>query len=373
MAREINLVPDIKGEMIKALKLRNLIFFLCIAISVASVVIVLIFGSTVGIQKTMLDEKDATLSALSSKINSYDDLEDFLTIKDQLGNLATLSSNKNVLSRTFGILSAILPTGSDTITISELNINLSGSSPTFSFDAQANAGKAPYIDYNVLDSFKKSMQYLRYDYGRYVDQNGGEIPAYCIVETGSDGAVFNDSEKGNYAFWEIEVSGCRAESDENTYETEEYDGEKVVRIWRTPQYTEWVASGKMTESGQISDIPHFVSSCITYSSEKDGDKLKWTTSNDCMLVPGGIDGISVSDSSNGRDSSGELVLRFSAVITLNPAVYNFSYKHVLAIAPSGRHNVTDSYVQVQAMFSERAADCEDGDTTCKNTSTTGEN
>ena len=30
MAREINLVPDIKDEMIKTLKMRNLIFFICI-------------------------------------------------------------------------------------------------------------------------------------------------------------------------------------------------------------------------------------------------------------------------------------------------------------------------------------------------------
>ena len=30
MAREINLVPDIKNDMIKALKLRNLIFFISI-------------------------------------------------------------------------------------------------------------------------------------------------------------------------------------------------------------------------------------------------------------------------------------------------------------------------------------------------------
>ena len=44
MAREINLVPDIKGEMIKTLKLRNLIFFLCIVVALASVVVVLITG-----------------------------------------------------------------------------------------------------------------------------------------------------------------------------------------------------------------------------------------------------------------------------------------------------------------------------------------
>lgn len=370
MAREINLIPDIKGEMVKALKLRNLILFLSFVVAAASVAVVLFFGSILAGQKIVLNDRDARLNSLSKKVNSYGDLNDFLTIKDQLGNLATLSSNKNVLSRTFGILSAILPTGADTITISELNINLSGDAPTMSFDAQANAGKEPFIDYNVLESFKKSMQYLRYDYGNYVDQNGGEIPSYCIVENGLDGAVFNDSERGNYALWQIGLDGCKSETDNNEYTTENYEGTDYVRIWRTPQFNEWYAAGKMTESGAISGVAHFASNCIAYSGNKVGSEIKWTSTNDsCMLVPKGTDGIKVSDSSNGRSSSEELVLRFSATITLNSDIYNFSKKHVLAIAPSGQHNVTDSYVQVQKMFSERAADCAEDDDTCKTTKT----
>ena len=170
MAREINLVPDIKGEMIKTLKLRNFIFFLCIIVASASVGVTVIFGLIAGGQRLALDSKKNTLDNLSNKLNSYSDLNDFLTIKDQLGNLNTLNDNKNVLSRTFNILAALLPTGADTITISELNVDLASEAPTFTFDAQANAGKEPYIDYNVLDSFKKSMQYMRYDYGRYVDK-----------------------------------------------------------------------------------------------------------------------------------------------------------------------------------------------------------
>lgn len=98
---------------------------------------------------------------------------------------------------------------------------------------------------------------------------------------------------------------------------------------------------------------------------KNAASPKWIESNEsCLLVPGGTDGIRVSDSSNGRGAGDELVLRFSAVISLAPAVYNFTNSHVLAIAPSGRRNVTDSYVQVQAMFGERARDCADGDTAC---------
>lgn len=384
MAREINLVPDIKREMIKAIKLRNLILAICIIVSVASICVATIFGLIMGGQQAALDGKKDTLNSLSEKLNSYSDLDEFLTIKGQLSSLKAITNDKKVLSRTFGILAALIPTGADTVTISELNINLESEKPTFTFDAQANAGKEPFIDYNVLDSFKKSMKFMRYDYGNYVDKNGKTIPAYCIIESGDDGATFRDSSKGFYAFWTIEEEGCNPsddESDDKTknkttdYTTEEYKGKKVVRIWRTPQYDDWYKKDKvegkpyMSLEGEISGVEHFKSACITYSgSISNGSSApKWTESNDsCLLVPEGDDGIIISpDSRNGR-LNGELVLSFSATITLAPEVYNFNNFHMLAIAPVGRRNVTDSYVQIQSMFSQRAEDCKEDDPTCTN-------
>ena len=97
------------------------------------------------------------------------------------------------------------------------------------------------------------------------------------------------------------------------------------------------------------------------------DTPTWTEKNDeCKLVPQGESGIAIPDSSNGRDETGELVLRFSASISFDPAFFNFNNKHMLAIAPAGRRNVTDSYVQLQAMFGERAADCNANDASCNN-------
>lgn len=375
MAREINLVPDIKGEMIKALKLRNFIFFLCIVVASASIGVTLVAGLIAGGQQAAVDGKKATIETLSSKLNSYSELSDFLTIKDQLSGLSSLNSNKKVLSRTFNILSALIPVGADTITISELNVDLSKNNPTFMFDAQANAGKEPFIDYNVLDSFKKSMQYMRYDYGNYVDRDGNTIPAYCMIEKDADGAFFNDSTNGLYAYWTINATGCNPSDKDNSssYSLSEYDGQKVVRIWRTPQFNAWYKEKKvegepyMGLDGTISGVEHFASRCIKYSGDNSVNTANptWTETNDsCLLVAGGSEGISVRDSSNGRDANDELVLRFSAIITLSPEVYKFTNTHMLAIAPSGRRNVTDSYVQIQAMFGKRADDCAEGDAAC---------
>ena len=379
--REINLVPDIKNEMIKTLKFRNLVFFLCIVVAAASAGITAILGVIAGGQQLAIDSKQHTIDNLSNKLNSYEDLGDFLTIKDQLGNISTLTENKQVVSRTFNILSAMIPTGADSIIISNLNVNLEEDQPTFTLEAQANAGAEPYIDYNVLDSFKKSMQYLRYDYGDYVDKNGDTIPAYCMIETGADGATLTDPSKGIYAYWAIDKEGCKSSDDikNSDYTLEEYEGEQVVRIWRTPQYTDWYKEKEtpgqpyMGLDGKISNVAHFESACITYSGDtsQSSTNPKWTSDNQCLLVHddyNDTEGINIIESSNGRDTSNELVLRFSASIYLDSNAFQFNNHHMLALAPSGYHNVTDSYVQIQAMFGQRASDCEAGDNACQTNS-----
>ncbi len=406
MAREINLVPDVKDEMIKTLKLRNFIFFLCIVFSSASIGIAALFGIIAGGQQNVISGKKATIDNLSNRMNSYGDLSDFLTIKNQVDDINTLANNKKVLSRTFNILSTIIPTGADTVQISDLSVNLTDDAPTFSFNAQANAGQEPFIDYNVLDSFKKSMQYMRYDYGEYVNEEGAKIPSYCIIENGADGATLKDQEKGYYAFWTIDAEGCDpsvegtetiqttdstsgTKKEHSSYKTEQYEGQTVVRIWRTPQFGEWYDNSRSPDQpsinldGQISGTPHFNSACIQYTGHEGTDYnpsqeetivarangITWTSQNEsCKLIPGadseGAGGIIISDSSNGRGVSDELVLRFSAIITFDPAAFMFANEHFIAIPPSGRRNVTDSYVQIQAMFGERAADCEENDTAC---------
>ena len=155
-------------------------------------------------------------------------------------------------------------------------------------------------------------------------------------------------------------------------------------IYRTPKFDEWYKNAgekeieaeyldgagseaswyrpNMTLDGEISGVPHFNSECIMYSGTKVADgKVRWTATNDdCILAE---EGAAIRDSSNGKDSSGNLVLRFNATIKVNEEVFSYGNKHVMAIRP-GRQNVTDSYVQIQNMFDERARDCTAADTDC---------
>ncbi len=424
---EVSLVPEVKRNMIKAMKFRNVMLFVCIVLaSVAGGTILIMVSIWTG-QNVTMGGQDARLKSMSDKINNYSSLSEFLTIQDQLGNISQINENKKVLSRVFSILSTILPEGPDTVSLSELSVDLSTN--TLRFDAQADAKVSPYIDYRVLESFKKGLSLMKYDFGRYVDENGEEIPTMCIVETDENGNTLVDVEESGmtsnkyiYAYWLKGKKNCDPTRDDEEEEDEEKTAEEVaeeiannggeatkeqedvdveaeyekrtknlneyakglfdqqiesgipvtqaevVKVYRSPRFSDWYKDGYMDESGIISGVPHFASDCITYSGSSSGGVMKWTSQNDCMLI---TEDPVIQDSSNGRDNTGSLVLRFNTSITLDPQVFMFTNKHVMAISPSGQ-NVTDSYRQIEGMFAERAADCADSDVVCTATSTGGD-
>ena len=375
---EINLVPDVKAEMIRAQKKRNVVFFAAATVSVIAAGLVLLLLSVKIGQDVIIGNKDNQLELMSSTLQKYDGLDELLTVQKQMADLRTIGENKTMLSRVFPVLHSIVEAeNGDEINISSLDVNLNDSEVTeLSFDGQANAGaNTDGIDYRVLESFTKSISLMKYDFGRYVDINGEEIPTMCIFESGTDGVPFQD-EKGIYALWKKGAEDCDPSKVNEGQDDEEYkseaaisngkqlqdvqlpsncagaDGTDVVCIRRTPQFNEWYSKNYLQLDGTISGIPHFESQCIQYSGTETSSSPQWScTNNDCVMSP---DGIEITSSTNGKEAGGELVLMFSAILRIDRNVFNFNNKHMITITPSGRQNVTDSFVQVGDMFTERA-------------------
>ena len=159
---EINLVPDIKAEAIKAQKTRNFVFFVAGTVSAIAIgLVVVLVGIRAG-QDIRIASQDSMLKTMTQKLESYDGLDEILTVQTQLSHLETIKDNKKVLSRVFTILSSMMPSGTETISISSLDVNLNES--TMTFDGQANAGAGTDgIDYRVLEAFKKQVGSMKYD------------------------------------------------------------------------------------------------------------------------------------------------------------------------------------------------------------------
>lgn len=357
---EINLVPDVKKEMIKAIKVRNWILFVCIIASGAAIAIVAILFGIKGGQDAVLTINDRKIERMANKLDEFDSLDEFLTIQDQLGNLSTIAENQSAASRVFSVLGVILPKNGDTVTLSEMSLDLAENKLTL--EGQANAGVEPLIDYRVLESFKKSIAMTTYDYGEYKDKNNNTIPAMCLSETDDNGMPL--VEDGNYyATWYKDVKSCDPENPDNGAKNiADRDTSKDEKIYRTPKFDEWYKNGHMQLDGNISGVAHFESNCVTYSGTEVGKSVRWDTKNDvCLLAP---DGLVVTESSNGRDENDALVLRFAGDLQINADVFSARKNFLTVIGPSGQ-NVTDSYAQVEGMFASRASDCEKNDMTCK--------
>ena len=73
---EVNLVPELKHDAIRALRTRNIILFVCIAASAISVLIVLILLSIKGGQDITMSNQDNRIETLSSKLNAFSDLNE---------------------------------------------------------------------------------------------------------------------------------------------------------------------------------------------------------------------------------------------------------------------------------------------------------
>ena len=105
---EINLVPDVKAEMIRAQKKRNVVFFVSAVVSaIAAWLVVVLLGVKVG-QDVRINAQDSQLKQMSDKIESYDGLSELLTVQKQLSDLQTISENKKMLSRVFTVLYSIV-------------------------------------------------------------------------------------------------------------------------------------------------------------------------------------------------------------------------------------------------------------------------
>lgn len=387
---EINLVPDIKEQMIKTLKLRNLILFICIVVAAAAGGVILFLLTVKGGQDIRMSTQDTVLAQMSKTLNSYEDLGELLTLKGQINKLDEIGQKKKVFSRVFSIIETMLPTNTDKITISELTVDLTQN--TLKIEGQADAGE-DNIDYRVLEAFKKSTAVMKFDYGRFVDKEGREIPTRCIEETDAEGNKYEDKD-GLYVMWNKGEKGCDpAKAEEDVKKAEEQVKEKTeageenvetpnvveeeiepVKIWRTPQFKKWSKSGFVDDQGKITKVEHFESACLTYTKVSDGtaDGVKWVDENVCDLTTG--DRVEIGDDSvNARNEQGKLVLKFSATIYLDERVLSFANKHMMSIAPSGRKNVTDSYLQIEGMFEKAAQECAADDTACiQNKENTGE-
>lgn len=147
---EVNLVPDIKQELIKAKRVRTLVISSTIVVGLVAVGIVALLAAYLFIgQAVQSNLADTAIKDKSKKLSNVSDLDNTLTIQHQLNKLSDLHANKNITSRFFDLLVAVNPPAPNKVSFSLARVY--ADTKTIRLEGQAVNG------YAAADVLKKTI------------------------------------------------------------------------------------------------------------------------------------------------------------------------------------------------------------------------
>jgi len=147
---EINLVPDVKQELIKAQRIRSTVISFSIVIGIiaaGAVTALAIYAFPVqSLRGAVVDD---AIKKGGAQLTGVTDLSKTLTIQNQLTKISSLHDAAPIDSRVFDMLVAIIPPSPNDVQISDLTID--STSGTITMDGQAANS------YAAVEVFKKTI------------------------------------------------------------------------------------------------------------------------------------------------------------------------------------------------------------------------
>lgn len=154
---EINLVPDVKQELINAQRVRTSVISLSILVGMAAIAIVIVLAVWVfGVQTARGVLSDDAIKKESQKLSQVADISNILTIQNQLAKIPAMHDSKSIDSRIFDVLATINPPAPNNVSIN--NVSLDSSSKTIKIEGQA------VNDYLALEVFKKTISATNFEF-----------------------------------------------------------------------------------------------------------------------------------------------------------------------------------------------------------------
>ncbi len=107
---QFNLLPDVKKDYVKAKRTKRLIVSISFLVSAGSIGVVLLLFSVVQVaQKQHISDLTEDIKAAEVKIQSVEDINNILTVQNQLSLLPELHEGKPESSRLFGYVTFLSP------------------------------------------------------------------------------------------------------------------------------------------------------------------------------------------------------------------------------------------------------------------------
>ncbi len=153
---EINLIPDVKQDFLRAQRTRNVAISVAILVGIIAVAAVAILGTILVGQKITSGVLDGSIKKKYSEISSEKDLSNLLTIQNQLAKVSDQNTNRSMNSRVFDVLSGVNPKSPDNVVFSNVEVN--PEDKTIKLDGSAENS------YAAAEALKKTILNTKFAY-----------------------------------------------------------------------------------------------------------------------------------------------------------------------------------------------------------------
>lgn len=165
---QINLVPDVKQEMLHAQRMRNVAISLSIVTGLVAVAVVVALALILGGQVAVQRIEEGQITTGYSKLSSIEDLDSALTIQNQLGTISSQNDKRSIDSRLLDILVAINPPAPNDVKLSK--VSLDPTQNTITLEGSAVGG------YPATDVFRKTILNTKVTAKQQGNDNAEEMP-----------------------------------------------------------------------------------------------------------------------------------------------------------------------------------------------------
>lgn len=184
---EINLIPDVKQELLKAQRARAVVISASIVTSIIAMgVVMVILIYMFGVQGVRSLYLDGQIDSKGKQFSSIEDLSKILTIQNQLKTISDLNGQKKMDARVFDMIAAITPQGDNTVSFSQITVGDTAADGSADPTAPATSGGQIHLEgqtsgYDSMEVFKKTIQGTLIQY-----QQDGEtktVPLAANIDT----------------------------------------------------------------------------------------------------------------------------------------------------------------------------------------------
>ena len=146
---EINLLPNVKRELLKTRVMRNRVISISFLVGGASIATVVVLALILGSQIAAEAVQSGVIKDRNDKLMAVEDLNKVVTIQHQLTKINEQHSGKKINSRVFDVVTAVNPVAPNNVSFSDIKVN--PESKTITLEGSAVNG------YSALETLKKTI------------------------------------------------------------------------------------------------------------------------------------------------------------------------------------------------------------------------